>query len=243
MKKFYNLELVEDDYNYPISYNRISINHDGTAEIKVFKNGILRHREKPTHLIEAPDDNENLERSMRRTKKMIREYAYNNPFEYFVTFTFARDQDGLYYDNGDAYDIRRPKDVKRLLTRFYKKVNNYCRRIGIPRMMYLFVLERHKSGHLHVHGLLYGIPERYMVDAKRKDKNGSKIYNVKGWGHGFSTAIKVYRDDPDSNAKMSRYITKYITADLENLYEKGEQRYYVSQGLKKPIVRYDLIKD
>ena len=103
MKKFYNLELVEDDYNYPISYNRISINHDGTAEIKVFKNGILRHREKPTHLIEAPDDNENLERSS--------------------------------------------------------------------------------------------------------------------------------------------YITKYMTADLENLYEKGEQRYYVSQGLKKPIVRYDLIKD
>ena len=136
MKKFYNLELVEDDYNYPIIYNRISINHDGTAEIKVFKNGILRHREKPTHLIEAPDDNENLERSI-------------------VTFTFARDQDGLYYDNGDAYDIRRPKDVKRLLTRFYKKVNNYCRRIGIPRMMHLFVLERHKSGHLHVHGLFY----------------------------------------------------------------------------------------
>ena len=107
-------------------------------------------------------------------------------------------------------------------------------------MRYLFILERHKTGHLHVHGLIYGIPSSYMVDANRTDKNGSKIYNVKGWQHGFSTAIKIYKEDENSNAKMSRYITKYMTEDLENVFEKGDQRYYASQGLLKPVVVYDL---
>lgn len=240
----YDLMPFDDTLRTEITNNKITINHDGTAEIKIFRNGILRFRdnEKKSRTKE-PDEEENILRSIRRSRKKIQDYAYNNPFEYFITLTFARSEDGYYYLDGEAIDITKPKGVSKLLRSFYTTINRYCKRKGHDRMRYLFVLERHKSGHIHVHGLIYGIPDFYLSDSSKRDKRGSVIYNISGWNHGFSTAIKIYAEDQESKAKVSRYITKYMTKELETLFEKGEQRYYASKGLLKASHFYDLTQE
>lgn len=209
----YNLLTDTKDEEEKIYYNKLIINHDGKAQLKVYYNGLLR---------QIPDlnstrklkDNKNFERSIRRTRSTIRGYAANNDFEYFITFTFARSEDGFYYNGEEKIDIMKPKNVHKLIKTFHRTVNKYTRRNNLPKMKFLFVLERHKSGHLYVHGLIRDIPPRYLKPSGRLDKSGEEILNVEGWKHGFSTALKIERSSEEANHKIASYITKYITEDL-----------------------------
>ncbi len=79
----YDLMPFDDTLRTEITNNKITINHDGTGEIKIFRNGILRFRdnEKKSRTKE-PDEEENILRSIRRSRKKIQDYAYNNPLSY-----------------------------------------------------------------------------------------------------------------------------------------------------------------
>lgn len=237
----YDLLLDKVDTTGQFYYNKITINHDGIAELKVFYNGL--YIQDPNKEQVKRNDNENIKRSIRRTRSMVRKYASNNRFDYFVTFTFARNEDGFYYYKGEKYDITKTKVVYELLKTFYRKVNTQARRKGFLRMKYLFVLEKHKSGHLHIHGLIMDIPDEYVVDSGKYDKGGREIKNIIGWDHGFTTALKIVRNDPEDSHRIASYLTQYMTEDLARTYTKGERRYYASIGLKKPLELYDIGRD
>lgn len=120
----------------------------------------------------------NQERSLRRTKKAIKDYVLMNDFEWFVTFTFADDR----------------HNDERSRKRFATWLRNQRKRNG--KFRYIIVAERHKSGALHFHGLLGGY-EGKLVHAinphtgKRiKDGRGDFVRNFEEYKLGINTAKK-----------------------------------------------------
>jgi len=159
---------------------------------------------------------EDLERSIRRTRSKIRDICMVNSFELFVTFTFKAEK------KSDAQRIQVLKDW----------IKNQKKRVG--KFEYLVIAERHKSGALHFHGFFRGY-EGELVPAEHKGrkiiKKGRQLYNFKNYKSGFSTVIKIDKG-AQSQATLSNYVAKYITKDTPNI--NGRHRYWASQSINRP---------
>lgn len=156
-------------------------------------------------------DQENQERSLRRTQAEIADLIECNDFQWFGTLTL--DPKKL-----DRYDSEKVK----------LKVKNFLdnlRRIS-PEVKYLLVPERHKDGALHFHALFAHLNAQ-MSDSGRKYR-GQPIYNLKAYRLGFSNFTEI-RD----LQKTANYCRKYITKELiaENKHSK---RYWASKNLARP---------
>lgn len=178
-----------------------------------------------------PEDN--LERSMRRSKKQIRDLATNNPFTHFATFTFKGTKEEQLDDE--------------LCTSKMLKYLKFLRR-KYPDSKYLLVPERMKSGAIHYHGLFTGIPATEMKPAinnkkdspyygqemvrKAKDGTSRPVYHLKSYSYGFHDVEPV--QDPQ---KTANYISKYITKELCTSFNK--KRYLASRNLVYPTLLDD----
>jgi len=162
---------------------------------------------------------ENLERSLRHTKKSIKEYIFSNSFDMFATFTFATDRQNM--------DKCRQK-----MSDWLKSQQKYH-----GKFEYLIVSELHKDGEsIHFHALMQGFTGRIrqslnphtgqpLVQSKRK------VFEFPGYTLGF-TNVKMIEDTEESRIKTGFYVMKYITKDTPTFANKN--RYWVSRGLKKP---------
>lgn len=164
----------------------------------------------------------NEERSLRRSKRVLKDYCLNNMKEgaLFVTLT-------------NGHQIRcadfelRYQHNQEFKKRVLKKMNNL--RTKYPDFEYILVPEFHESGYIHMHGIFFGYPRDRLIDSGHSTKN-SIIYNLAGFELiGFTTATFIR-----SIEKASTYITKYITKEMA-MY-KGWQRYYISRGIKSPEI-------
>ncbi|MCL2051211.1 MAG: hypothetical protein FWG91_05740 [Lachnospiraceae bacterium] len=151
--------------------------------------------------------------SKSRAVNKIYEIARANTWEWFVTLTFNPDKvDSFNYD-----------DVTRNLRRWLDNVKrNYA-----PNLKYIIVPELHKSGRYHFHGMLSETGSINFADSGTRDKHGDIIYNVGDYHLGFTTATKV-----KDNAKVSSYISKYITKDI-CIVTANKKRYWASRNLDK----------
>lgn len=154
-----------------------------------------------------------LERAKRRARVAVRDLGLCNDFRYFVTLTL--DQGKI-----DRYD---PKEVVRHLNHW---LDNNVRRRGLR---YVLVPEHHKDGAIHFHGFFNDALE--AVDSGHKDKKGHTVYNLPGWGWGFSTAIALYGE----RAAAVAYCCKYIAKAQEKI---GGRWYYSGGDLRKPDVEW-----
>lgn len=183
--------------------------------------GIEQRRRKIATRIDSDEDAElyetNVERSLRRTKKTIKDYVHMNDFEWFVTFTFGTDR---YNDNRNR-------------TRLANWLRNQRKRNG--KFRYLLVLERHDDGALHAHALMGGYNGKLLYAKSSRsgrripDGHGDFIRNLGEYRLGFNTVEKV-----QDTAVAARYLMKYITK--ENLIEFGKNRFWASKNLNKPVV-------
>lgn len=162
-----------------------------------------------------PDPEEKRERSVRsstnRSKNEIYGIARANEWTFFLTLTFDRNKT----DSAD-YDL--------IMKRCSKWLNNlkirYC-----PNLRYLIVPELHADKeHWHLHGLLGDADGLKLLDSGHRDAQGRIIYNLQNWRYGFSTVTEV-----GEQARVSSYITKYITKDLCDIL-KNKHRYLVSNN-------------
>lgn len=162
--------------------------------------------------------------SVNRTKQSIYEITRSNTWDWFVTLTFDRNK----IDSSD-YDLLLKKTRKWL---------NHVKNRKCPDMKYIIVPELHSDGiHYHFHGLFANCDGLEMEYSGVK-QNGKKVYNILDFKYGFSTATKV-----QDTKKVSSYISKYITKDLEN-HIKGKRRYIASNNCKKAqIVDYLMTED
>lgn len=162
----------------------------------------------------------NIERSLRLTRKKIKEYVFCNDFELFATFTFK----------DDRYDVDRSK------TKMTNWLKNQRRRSG--SFEYLLVPEFHKDKKaIHFHALIKGysgvlVPAINPRTGKQITKKERKYYSLKSYRLGFSNVKKI-DSDKDSQTKVGFYLMKYITKDMPIFF--GKNRYRASAGLKKPI--------
>lgn len=142
--------------------------------------------------------------SLSRSRRMIRELALCNSFEYFATLTI----------NSSSCDRFSLTECQERLRRKLKTLKQYNKDFA-----YLFITEKHKNGAFHFHGLIKGIDNFYT------NKNGylsHKTFDQLG----FNSFSKI-RD----YTKTCNYILKYITKDCVR-NEKGTI-YISSRGLKK----------
>jgi hypothetical protein len=168
------------------------------------------------------DDNEqyetNEERSLRRTRKAIKDYALSNDFDIFATFTMA----------DDRFNDERSK--KRLATWFKNQRN----RNG--KFKYIVVAERHKNGALHFHALIGGYTGRLVYGVNPHngeyipDGRGNFVRNFDEYKLGINSAKII--DSKESKTKTAHYLQKYINKDMAIVF--GQNRYWASQGLNRP---------
>ncbi len=167
----------------------------------------------------SPISIEHLMQSISRTKKTVYEYALCNDFDFFITLTFDRKK----YDSSDL------KELKRIVGQW---LSNYKKRIN-PNIKYLIIPELHKDNkHFHFHGLISNIND---ITEFKKSRKGIMRYNWTPWHDKFGfTSLEEIRDKD----AVSKYITKYITKDVIQTFNK--HRYLCSKGLKKPKTIFEI---
>lgn len=159
-----------------------------------------------------------VERSIRRTRKRIKDYVISNDFELFVTFTFATDRHN------------EERSRQRLATWLRNQ------RVRSGRFLYLAVPEYHKDGALHFHVLMGGYKGKMELATNPhngkpiKDARGNQVYTLSGYTLGFNN-VKVINSS-EGKTKTAYYIQKYITKDADST--DGRQRYWSSKNLKLP---------
>lgn len=171
--------------------------------------------------------NQRFSNNISRAKARIFELAMCNEFNYFCTFT----QDQKMRDRFDLSAFR--KDLAQLIRNLNRT------RSEDNKIKYLLIPEKHKKGAWHMHGLLQGLTPADLrlfdlsenIPKKLKDriKKGEKIYDFTRYrkAFGFFTCTEV-----KSHTAVSKYITKYISKDLQSgVLESGKHLYFASQGL------------
>lgn len=160
-------------------------------------------------------------RSVSRARAAVRDLARSNPWRFFVTLTLSPEK-------VNRYD---PVDVLRHLRHW---LGNNVRRKGL---VYLLVPEHHKDGAIHFHGLFNDALE--AVDSGHKDGKGHTVYNLPGWGWGFSTAIELYGERDAAVNYVCKYIGKQLDGSMGGTPEKIGGRWYYSGGnLARPAVSW-----
>lgn len=168
--------------------------------------------------------------NIRRAQRMVEAYALCNVWEWFCTFTL----DPVKYNRNDLDKFR---------SDFTRWVRN-LRRI-YPDIKFLLVPELHHKGGWHMHGLLSGIPpeafrlftleEQLPYYIRSKLKLNQSVYDWPKYREKFGFVdIEPVR----SRDACSRYITKYITKDIDNssrCVATQKHLYFVSRGLNLPV--------
>lgn len=221
----YNLSVIE----YP----------NGSIQLRKYETiigeDIIRSKKEPEYEIEPftntkvrkienlQNREDSIQSSLGRTRRTIIELTRGYVWGWWCTLTF------------DPAKIEDRTDFKACSSKLRNWLSNIRKR-KCPNLVYLAVPELHKKNidlygkAWHFHLLLSNCEGLNMIDSGKRDKTGRKIYNIKDWNNGFSTAIRI---EESSNGRIANYISKYITKDLIAL-SKGCQRYYISKGLPKP---------
>lgn len=166
------------------------------------------------HKYRGQQHDSKLQNNISRAKSKIFEYAYCNPWSYFVTLTidnskYRRDDLGMYY-----------KAFSQWLRDYRKKYDLH--------LSYVFIPELHKDGKSwHMHGLLHGLPVEHLT------VNSNGYYDWLPYREKFGfISIDFIRDQ----ARTASYITKYISKDLSKcITECNAKMYYCSRGLKTAV--------
>lgn len=169
--------------------------------------------------------------SLSRTKRRIYEIAACNEWEWFFTGTL----------NGEKCDRNNLNETYKRISQY---VRDYRKTQSGERIVYMVVPEQHQDGAWHFHGLLNGISEaelyKFSLDddiplkLKKRIASGEEIFTWKGYESrfGWATLTRVR-----SHAAVSKYVTKYITKDLQtSAHGANAHLYYASKGLKKPEI-------
>lgn len=209
--------------------------------------------------------NEKIRISVGRTKINFDALAKANSekFKYFLTLTFAdikekekhiklnenRNKEEFNLKFKYVNDISSLEDCNKTLNVFFTYLKQYMKKCGIE-FYYLGCPEYHSNGHVHYHFLISDIPEDLIYDIPKWldfDNVTRKFMNGKGiryWKYGKSD-IQEIKDE----YKVTSYIAKYIEKSLDEIdgtiyFERlNKKRYYASNNLVKPEIKYESIED
>lgn len=201
------------------------------AKVRFYPNGVERvtifnyprFRQVDRGEVEKPStydtDSTCREDSIKRAKDMIFDIAYLNESEwkYFITFTLDKTKI-------DRYD----KDIiKPYMLQWLKH------QVSRKGLKYLIVPEYHKDNAIHFHGLINDCNFTF-IDTGKFDKSVRKIYNVKDWRLGFTTAIEL----DEQKINLCKYMVKYVTKDVQKIFGN----FYLAGGHLKREVPFEYVE-
>lgn len=205
-------------YHYP----------NGDKKYVKFKSPLVIEKEKAlsktSKFIEDDDDseeieNDNKDRSVRRSSSTIAHYCHSNQFEWFVTLTLNPDK------VSDRFNLE--STIKEVSYWLHKQRKKY------GRFQYILVPEYHPTtGGIHFHGVIGGYNGSLSMSKSRK---GREVFHLDDWQKDFGfTDCEAIEDI----GKVSNYIRKYVTKDM--IYVFGKKKYLCSKGLALPEVEYNV---
>lgn len=171
-----------------------------------------------------------LRENISRARANIFEYAFCNPWEYFVTLTL----DKAKYNR---------HDLKKFHNDFVKFICNQ-RRNGTD-VKFLLIPETHKDGSWHMHGFIMGLPEEelrlFTLEEKlpyyirNKLQENQEVYDWNKYREKFGFCdLEPIR----SREACAKYVTKYVSKSLaEDIKTLGAHLYYCSRGLKRAEIK------
>lgn len=185
--------------------------------IEPFTHTTVREKDILTSEEQYYKSQENLQKSVGRSKRNILELMRSVKWEYFITLTFD------------------PKKIDRTdFTVCTKKVRKWLQnqRRNATDLIFICIPELHSDlESWHAHAVLANVGNMQFAESGHTTKKGQPIYNLSGWTWGFSTAIPV-DDEPETTIKLAKYITKYLTKE-SYLVTKNRHRYFASNNIPK----------
>lgn len=196
---------------------------DPTTEL--YSEHYTENKEKRTRRTASDEPRED---NLKRAKEKIFDIVLLNDFKYFITGTFAENEN---------FDRTDPKEVIKPLLQWLK---HQTQRLGLQ---YVLTAERHHASNgIHIHALVNDVlpltysgrrlykgqawNEQDILKEQKSFERYKMIYNIDNWRFGYSTAIPC----DNNKLRLARYITKYITKEDKKVFGK----YYWSS---KNIVR------
>ena len=186
-------------------------------------------------------DSDYLESSVSRSKRNIRRICLSNEFEYFCTWTVSSELADRFSVQNVQDKMREVlKDYQKKSIRYKEKIKNKRDKNRFQEFKYIYVIEKHKDGALHFHGLVKGFIPGDLVEYNENDferlpyyildtiHKGRKIYFSKTFSEnlGYCTFTKINNYNACCN-----YIIKYISKDP--VRNENDQIYFCSRGLTK----------
>jgi hypothetical protein len=167
---------------------------------------------------------EYVRRASRRAKVAALDLILCNPdLDMFATFTYSPEG-----NDRTSYD-----DV-------YKKLSVWCSNaVQRKGLKYVAVPEYHKDGEaIHFHMVVNHSAMKLRFARHNgqfiKHSNGSPVYNIEDWAHGFTTAVDINAKPEDRDA-VAKYVFKYMGK------QEGQKiggRYFLHGGkLVRPVYR------
>lgn len=169
-------------------------------------------------------------KKMRRKeeKSAFEEYLYGQKWNYWFTLTYAPTIPTTLFNywkiSGDLEKIKSNAEWDTLLEgmtrskwdwvedmeRFSYQLNRLDNAYRI-----CWVMERHKSGNPHIHGLIWSSAARSHVDLSQRDGNEWRRGNIEtAWKNIRGGRVDVQRIDDDKKREVCSYITKYVAKDF-----------------------------
>ena len=168
------------------------------------------------------------EDNLKRAKEKIFDITLLNEFSYFITGTFANNED---------LDRTDPKEIIKPLLQWLK---HQTQRRGLQ---YVLTAERHKkSNGIHIHALVNDVlsltysgkrmyrgkawNEQDILKHEKDFERFKPVYNIDNWRFGWSTAIPCDKN----RLRLARYVTKYITKEQKKIFGKY---YWSSKNIER----------
>lgn len=170
-----------------------------------------------------------IERNLRKTRKTVREKCLMMRADKLLTFTTRA-------------AIVESEVFRKIVTKFLRD----CRR-SIDNFQYVAVFERHMSektskqkyGSLHLHMAMAGFVSykqlrhlwRVAVQSELKDGDyeGANIDASENKRKGLKAGHY-------ERSRIARYMSKYLTKDMDDEFEPNKRRYWASRNIKKPEI-------
>lgn len=165
--------------------------------------------------------------NLTRTRNRLFDLVITNKHEWqsFITLTFAE----------NLGDINK---ANKKFANWVRQMRRACTNLEFE-FKYLGVPEYQKRGAVHYH-LLTNLNVDSEMLPKQKNRFGKRMYDVKYWNHGFTSAFDL--TSTDDNFNVALYIAKYLYKDLDQrLY--GRNKILKTNGLLEPVEREYLTSD
>lgn len=218
----YNVKIIEYPYSAQIRiYSELQNAHDNPPPkytTEPFENTKVRDYGVGTF----NSNNElSIKNSIARTQRKIHDYARSFSPSWFITLTYSPKAVVSRIDYNDC------------IRKFLNWISNQRKRFA-KDLIYLAVYEEcsNKQG-IHFHMLADQTDNIPFVFSGKYNKRGQKIYSVKNWHFGFSTALKIQTNEIDHTVA---YLTKYLVKNYYSTnFPKGSHKYFASRNIPRPV--------